>query len=95
MIVSMIKILFEIPDVSSIKEKRRIIQSVKTKMRNRFRLSAAEIDLLDSLAFSQIGAALVSNSKVFGESIMQKAFKMVENEFPIRIQDMKIHSEEF
>ena len=95
MIVSMIKILFEIPDVSSIKEKRRIIQSVKTKMQKRFRVSAAEVDLQDSLAYAQVGAALVSNSKVFGETIMQKAFSMVENDFPIRIQDMKIHSEEF
>ena len=95
MIVSMIKILFEMPDVCSIKDKRRIVQSVKTKMQNRFRLSAAEIDLQDSLAFAHVGAALVSNSKAFGESIMQKAFAMIENDFPVRIQDMKIHSEEF
>jgi len=95
MIVSMIKILFEIPDISNLKEKRRIIQSLKTKMQNRFRLSAAEIDLQDSLSFAHIGGAIVSNSKVFGESVMRKAFAMIENEFPVRIQDMKIHSEEF
>ncbi|MDR3146370.1 MAG: DUF503 family protein, partial [Treponema sp.] len=31
MIVSMIQLLFEIPDVESIKDKRRIIRSVKDK----------------------------------------------------------------
>jgi len=95
MIVSMIQLIFEIPDVDNIKEKRRIIRSVKDKLQRRFHMSAAEVDLQDSLSFGQIGAALVSNSRAFGESVMQKAFQMIENETPVRIQDMSIHSEEF
>ena len=95
MVVSMIKMIFEIPDVDSLKEKRRIIRSVKDKLQRRFHMSAAEIDLQDSLSFAQIGAALVSNSHVYGESVMHKAFEMIQREVPVRIQDMSIHSEEF
>jgi len=95
MIVSMIQIIFEIPDVANIKEKRRVIKSVLDKMRRRFHMTAAEVDLQDSLSFSQIAGALVSNSKVFGEKVLQKAFNLIENETPVRIQDMKIYSEEF
>ena len=95
MIVSMMQIIFEIPDIDSIKEKRRVIKSIVDKMRRRFRLSAAEIDLHDSLSFSQIAGALVSNSKSHGEAVLQKAFAMIEKETSVRIQDMKIHSEEF
>ena len=95
MIVSMIQIIFEIPDVTSIKEKRRIVLKVKDKMRTRFRISAAEVDLQDSLSFAQIGGAFVSNSSVFGESVLRKAFAMIENDIPVRIHDMRIHSEEF
>ena len=95
MIVSMIQLIFEIPDVDNIKEKRRIIRSVKDKLQRRFHMSAAEVDLQDSLSFGQIGGALVSNSRTFGESVLQKAFQMIENEVPVRIQDMSIHSEEF
>jgi len=91
----MIQILFEIPDVDSIKDKRRIIRSVKDKLKQRFHMSAAEVDLQDSLTFGQIGGALVSNSQVFGESVMQKALYMIENEMPVRIQDVKIYSEDF
>jgi uncharacterized protein YlxP (DUF503 family) len=58
-------------------------------------MSAAEVDLQDSRSFGQIGAALVSNSKSFGESVMHKAFEMIENETAVRIQDVSIHSEEF
>jgi uncharacterized protein YlxP (DUF503 family) len=95
MIVSMIQIIFEIPDVGSIKDKRRIIRSIRDKLQKRFRMSAAEVDLQDSLTFAQMGGALVSNSRSFGETVLNKAFKMIEDEVPIRIQDMKIHSEEF
>ena len=95
MVVSMIQIIFEIPDVANIKEKRRVLKSVLDKMRQRFRLSAAEVDLQDSLSFAQIGGALVSNSRTFGETVLRKAFDMIEKETPVRIQDMSIHSEEY
>ena len=95
MIVSMIQIIFEIPDAVNIKEKRRVVKSVLEKMHRRFRMTASEVDLQDSLAFAQIGGAIVSNSKVFGEKVLQKAFDMIEKETFLRIQDMKIHSEEF
>jgi len=95
MVVSMMQVVFEIPDVDSIKEKRRIVRSVKEKLRRRFHISAAEVDLQDSLAFAHIGGALVSNSRAFGETVMGKAFAMIENEVPVRIQDVSIRSEEF
>ena len=95
MVVSMIQMIFEIPDIGSIKEKRRIVRSVKDKLQRRFRMSAAEIDLLDSLTFAHIGGALVSNSRSFGEAVLHKAFAMIEDEVPVRIQDMSIYSEEF
>jgi len=95
MIVSMMQIIFQIPDIDNIKEKRRVIKSTLEKLRRRFHLSAAEIDLQDSLSYSQIGGALVSNSRSYGETVLHKAFDMIEKETPVRIQDMKIHSEEF
>jgi uncharacterized protein YlxP (DUF503 family) len=87
--------IFEIPGAGTIKDKRRIVKSVKDKLQRRFRMSAAEVDLHDSLSFAQIGGAVVSNSRSFGESVLQKAFAMIEKEIPVRIQDVSIHSEDF
>jgi uncharacterized protein YlxP (DUF503 family) len=95
MIVSMIQMIFEIPDIDSIKDKRRILRSVKDKLQRRFNMSVAEVDLQDSLSFAQIGGALVSNSRTFGESVLHKAFEMIERDVPVRIQDISIYSEEF
>ncbi|MDR1148821.1 MAG: DUF503 domain-containing protein [Spirochaetaceae bacterium] len=91
----MIQLIFEIPDVDTIKDKRRILRSVKDKLQRRFNMSVAEVDLQDSLSFAQIGGALVSNSRSFGESVLHKAFELVERDVPVRIHDMSIYSEEF
>ena len=95
MVVSMIQLIIEIPDVGSIKEKRRIVNSLKERLHTKFKMSAAEVDLQDSLSYSQIGGALVSNSRQFGESVMQKALAFVESVVPGRIQDVQITSETY
>ena len=93
MVVSMIQLIIEIPGIVSIKEKRRIVLSVKDKLRVKFKLSVAEVDLQESLSFTQIGAAYVSNSKEFGEKVLNKALFFIEETFPVRIQDVQIYSE--
>jgi hypothetical protein len=93
MVVSMLDIILELPEITSIKDKRRVVSSVKERLRTKFRISCAEVDLLDSLAFAEIGAALVSNSKEFGESVMHKALAVVEDEYGLRVHDAQIHSE--
>ncbi len=45
MVVSMIQLIIELPEIESIKDKRRIITSLKDKLQKKFRLSVAEIDL--------------------------------------------------
>ncbi|MDR2782917.1 MAG: DUF503 domain-containing protein [Treponema sp.] len=46
MIVSMLQVIFEISDIDSVKEKHRIVQSVKAKLQKYFHLSTTEVDLL-------------------------------------------------
>jgi uncharacterized protein YlxP (DUF503 family) len=91
----MIQLIIELPDIDSIKEKRRLVNSVKEKLHKKFKLAAAEVDLQESLSFTQIGAACVSNSKQYGEQVLQKALRFVEDSVPGRLQDVQIYSETF
>jgi uncharacterized protein len=93
MVVSMLDIVIELPETTSLKEKRSVVSSIKMRLRTKFRVSCAEVDLLDSLAFAEIGAALVSNSREFGESVMHKALAVVEKDFGVRVHDAQVHSE--
>jgi uncharacterized protein YlxP (DUF503 family) len=95
MVVSMIQLILEIPGNASLKDKRRVIHSLREKLIHKFKVTAAEVDLQDSLQFSQIGAAYVSNSRDLGVTIMNKALIFVEKNLPGRIIDSQIHTEFF
>jgi uncharacterized protein len=89
----MLQFRLELPPLSSLKEKRRIVSSIKEKLRVRFRLAVAEVDLQDSLSVAQIGAAYVSNSKQLGEAIMNKALHFVDSHAEGRLGDAQVFSE--
>ena len=95
MIVSMIQFILEIPASASLKDKRRVIKSLKDRIQSKFKVSVAEVDLQSSIKFAQIGVALVSNSKRYGESVMQKILSFVEEHTPGRMIDAKIMPAQF
>jgi uncharacterized protein YlxP (DUF503 family) len=95
MIVSMLQVIIELPETTSIKDKRKVVTMTKERLRSKFRVSCAEVDLQDSLGFAQIGAAIVSNSREFGEKVMQKALLFMEDSLVLKVYDAQIHSEEF
>ena len=51
--------------VSSLKEKRSIVKSVVGRLRNRFNVSAAEVDHQDSKTSAVVAIAIVSNDTRF------------------------------
>jgi len=95
LIVSMLRVIIEMPESFSLKDKRRVVKSIKDRLRQRFHVSCAETDLQESLRFAEIGAALVSNSAEFGEKVLQKALATIESEHSLRINDSGITSERF
>ena len=95
MVVSILHFVLDLPDITSIKEKRQVVQSVKQKIQRKFKLSVAEVDLQDSLRYSQIAAAVISNSRQFGETVMQKVLAYAEAQVPGRIRDAGIFSEHY
>ncbi|MBV9406748.1 MAG: DUF503 domain-containing protein [Acidobacteriaceae bacterium] len=55
----------------SLKEKRHVVKSLKDRLRERFNVSVAEIDFLDSWQHSVIAAVTVSNDRVHAEQVLQ------------------------
>ena len=91
----MLQLIIEIPESFSIKDKRRIVKSIKDKLIQKFHLSCAETDLQEPMRFAQLGAALVSNSADYGEAVLKKALDVVEKNLSLRVHDSGIHSEYF
>jgi uncharacterized protein YlxP (DUF503 family) len=95
MVISILQLIIELPEAFSLKDKRREINSLKDRLRERFRLSVAEVDLNDSIRFAHLGAALVSNSRTYGESVLQKAIAFAEGTVAGRLMDVKVFSEQY
>jgi uncharacterized protein len=93
MVVSLLLLIVQLPETTSLKDKRRVVSGIKSGLQRKFRLSCAEVDLQDSLGFAEIGAALVSNSRSFGDKVLAKAVSFVEEGFPVNIYESQIHSE--
>jgi uncharacterized protein len=91
----MIQFRIALPPLSSIKDKRRIVSSLKGRLASKFHISVAEVELMDSLSTAQLGAALVSNSKTFGETVMRKALSFVEATCEGVLEDAEVFSETF
>ena len=95
MVVTLLHCIIELEGITSVKEKRSVINSLKQRLRNTFYVSAAEVDLHDSLGYAELGVALVTNSRSHGEKVMQKVGLFLERHVHGRIYDLHTHVEEY
>ena len=84
-----------LPGVTSLKEKRRIIVSLKDRVRNKYKLSIAEVGSNDIWHTCEIACAIVSNSHSFGETVLHKVINFPEETLALTIQRVDIFSEHY
>lgn len=72
-------------NVHSLKEKRSVIKSVVTKIKQRFNVSIAELDHHDKWQRATIGIAVVANSQKRAEQELQKVIKTIESHHLIEV----------
>jgi hypothetical protein len=75
MIVGLLTLDLHIPEAHSLKEKRFVIKSLIDRIKNKFNVSAAEVDANDLWQRSVIGIAYVSNETV----MINKVFEQIKN----------------
>lgn len=63
MFIGIMKIELRFPPVSSIKDKRKIVNRIKMKVANRFKVCTAEVDDQDYYNSSIIGVTFISNTR--------------------------------
>ena len=75
------------PWVHSLKEKRMIVKSLVAKLRNRYNVSAAEIDEQDTHQIIVIGVAAIVPHNAFADSMMEDISQFVEENTEAEIID--------
>lgn len=70
MIIGSLSIRLAIRSSRSLKDKRRIIKSLKDRIRNKFNVSISETNAQDSLKSSEISIAMVGTDKQYVNSVL-------------------------
>jgi hypothetical protein len=71
-----------LPGVSSLKEKRSILQSLLKRLQNKFNASAAEVGHQDTWQSAQIAFAVVSNATPHANQMLTSILNWIEANFP-------------
>ena len=79
MVVGTGKINFRLFDVHSLKEKRKIVKSIIGRIKNKFNVSIAEVDMNDNHQWAQIGYSIVGNDNRLVNAKMDKVINMADD----------------
>lgn len=90
MVVGTGQIKFKLYDVRSLKEKRKIVQSIVQRIKNRFNISIAQTDYLDSHDWAGIGFSITGNDARVINSKLDKVMNMADEMGLAQITDTRI-----
>lgn len=90
MVVGVLQISVSIPGAMSLKDKRRVIKSVKDRLGGRHNISIAEVDYLDQHRRCGLAVAMVSNDRRFTESCLAKILDEVRVQRDLCLLDYDI-----
>ena len=92
MIVGTLKMRIMVRESRSLKEKRRVISSLKDRIRNSFNVSVAELDSQDSHQHAVLGVALVTNEKRFAQEVLGQVVNLVRSHPVAQLLDFELET---
>jgi uncharacterized protein YlxP (DUF503 family) len=72
MVVAVLEIALSIPHSASLKDKRRVLKSVKDRVHSRFNVSIAEIGDQDLWKSARLGIAVISSDSAYANGVISK-----------------------
>jgi uncharacterized protein YlxP (DUF503 family) len=77
MAVAVVRLRLSLPGAHSLKDKRRIVKSLKERLRQRFNVSVAEMDYHDVWQSACLGVSTISPDGAFAEATADKVAHFV------------------
>ena len=72
MVVGILQVEMSIDGATSLKDKRRVVSSLKARLHREHQVSVAEVDLLDDCETAVLGITMASNSVPHCQSTMDR-----------------------
>jgi len=89
-IIGSCRIVLYLAAVSSLKEKRQVLKSLKDRLRNKFNLAVSEIDDCALWQKATLGIVCVTNERRSGQVYLDRVINFFQAEPGIKIVDYEI-----
>lgn len=72
MVVGLLRVSLSIPHANSLKDKRRVVKSIKDRIRTTFNVSVAEIEEQDIWRIAVLGVAVISEDSAYANGVLSR-----------------------
>jgi uncharacterized protein YlxP (DUF503 family) len=79
MFVGVLRLTFHVPHARSLKDKRRVVQKLRDRVRSRFDVSIAEVDAQDLHQRAVFGVAVVSGDAAVCDAVLERVAREAES----------------
>lgn len=90
MTVGILKIILFIPNSNSLKEKRRVLLSLRDLLRKRFNISLSEIESQDKWQRAVFAVACVASKRSFVDRTVSKVVDFIENFHQVELVNYEV-----
>ncbi|MBN1878878.1 DUF503 domain-containing protein [bacterium] len=80
---------FNIHGAASLKDKRRVVKSIKDRLKARFNISIAEMDHLDIWQKSELGFTCISNDRAYLDGLMASVIRQIESDGRVVVSEIR------
>ncbi len=88
--IASLRVLLEVTDALTLKDKRQVVRSLLDRMRGRFNVSAAEVGSNDSVRYAELAAVGVANDRPFLDRTMAKVLDLIEGEPRVALLEQEL-----
>ncbi len=85
--IGVCKVKLYLPESRSLKDKRRVIKSIITRLRNKFNIAVAEIEAQDMHQSAILASVTVANEQKFVSQIISKSVRYIEENTSVVLLD--------
>lgn len=78
MVVGVLRLELRIPDAHSLKEKRRVVRAITSRVRNKFNVSIAECEEQDTWQRAVLGVAQVGNDRPHVDACLRNVVLFID-----------------
>jgi uncharacterized protein YlxP (DUF503 family) len=91
MVIGICTLTLDVPHSRSLKDKRRVVKSITSRVRNQFNVSIAEVDAHDAWQSAVIGIACVSTDASYAHGLLEKVVQMIsDSRFDAQVADYEM-----